>query len=90
MFSICQNSKKLEFNRYQKSVEAPFICYADLECIVEKIDGSKNNPESSSITKESKHILSGFSMPTLSSLRSREDKHDLCRDKDCMKMFVNS
>ena len=46
MFSICQNSKKLEFNRYQKSVKAPFICYADLECIVEKIDGSKNNPES--------------------------------------------
>ena len=69
--------KKLEFNQYQKSVKTPFIYYADLECITEKINGCKSNPESLSITKESKHILSGFSMPTLSSLTSM----------DCMKKF---
>ena len=38
--------KKLEFNQYQKSVKTPFICYADLECITEKINGCKSNPES--------------------------------------------
>ena len=40
-----QDTKILEFNQYQKSDKAPFIIYADLECIIEKIDGCKNNPE---------------------------------------------
>ena len=35
--------KILEFNQYQKSDKAPFIIYADLQCIIEKIDGCKNN-----------------------------------------------
>ena len=43
-----QDTKILEFNQYQKSDKAPFIIYADLECIIEKIDGCKNNPENSS------------------------------------------
>ena len=63
-------TKILEFNQYQKSDKAPFILYADLECITEKIDGCKNNPENSSTTKVNNHILSGFSMSTISSFRS--------------------
>ena len=31
-------TKKLEFNQYQKSDKPPFIIYADLECLIEKID----------------------------------------------------
>ena len=54
------SDKLLEFNQYQKSEKAPFIIYADLECIIEKTDGCKNNPENSSTTKVSEHIPSGF------------------------------
>ena len=39
------DSKILEFNQYQKSDEAPFIIYADFECIIEKNDRCKNNSE---------------------------------------------
>ena len=46
----------------------PFIIYADLECIIEKIDGCKNNPKISSATNVSEHIPPGFSMSTVSSL----------------------
>ena len=46
-----EDTKILEFNQYQKSDKAPFIIYAYLECIVEKIDGCKNNPENSSSAK---------------------------------------
>ena len=60
-----EDTKILEFNQYQKSDKAPFIIYADLECIIEKIDGCKNNPENSSSTKTSEHILSGLSMSTI-------------------------
>ena len=46
-----KDTKILKFNQYQKSDKAPFIIYGDLECLIEKIDGCKNNPESSSTTK---------------------------------------
>ena len=42
--------KMLQFNQYQKSDKTTFITYADLECIIEKIDGCINNPENSSTT----------------------------------------
>ena len=38
-------------------------------------------------TKVSKHIPWAFSMPTISSFRSIENKHDAYRGKDCMKKF---
>ena len=82
-----EDIKILEFNQYQKSDKAPFIIYADLECIIRKIDGCKNNPENSSTSKVSEHIPSGFSISTISSFRGIENKHDVYRGKDCMKKF---
>ena len=34
-----EDTKIIKFNQYQKSDKAPFIIYADLESIIEKIDG---------------------------------------------------
>ena len=81
------NIKVLEFHQYQKSDKAPFIIQAVFECMIGKIGGCKINPENSSTTKVTKHIPSDFSISTISSFRSTEDKHDVYRDKDCMKMF---
>ena len=64
------DTKILEFNQYQKSDKASFIIYADIECVIEKIDGCKNNPENSSTTKVSEHIPSGFSMSAISSFEA--------------------
>ena len=83
-----EDTEILEFNQYQKSDKAPFIIYADLECIIEKIDGCKNNPENSSTTKVSEHIPSGFSMSTISSFRSIENKHDVYKVKIVWKSFL--
>ena len=55
-----EDTKTVEINQYQKSDKAPFIIYADLECLIEKIDGCKNSPENSSATKVNKHIPLGF------------------------------
>ena len=32
-------TKILDFKQWQKSDKGPFIIYADLECIIRKIDG---------------------------------------------------
>ena len=82
-----EDTKIWEFNQYQKSDKAPFIIYADLECIIEKIDGCKSNPKNSATTKVSEHIPSGFSMFTISSFTSIENKYDVFRGKDCRKKF---
>ena len=79
-------TKILEFNQYLKSDKAPFIIY-DFERIIEKIDRCKNNPKTSSTTNVIEHFPSGFSMSTIPSFGSLENKHDVYRGKDCMKNF---
>ena len=72
-----ENTKIFEFNQYQKSDKASFVGYADLEYLIEKTDGCKNNPENSSATKLGEHIPSGFSMSTISSFKNIEHGHDV-------------
>ena len=73
------------FNQYQKSDKIPFIIYADFECLIEKIDGCKNNPENSYTIKVSEHIPSGFSMSTISRFMHR--KYAWCI-QSCIKMYT--
>ena len=77
----------LEFNQNKKSDKAPFIIYADLECLLGKMDGYKNNPENLSTTKVISNNLSGFSMSRISSFENIEHKYDVYRGNDCMKNF---
>ena len=48
----------------------------------------QSNPENLPTTTVSEHIPSGFSMPTIPSSRSIENRHDVYRGKDCMKKFL--
>ena len=82
-----EDTKILEFNQYQKPDRAPFVIYADLECVIGKIDGCKNNPENSSTTKVGKHITSSFSMSTLSSFKSIENRYHVYPSKDFINKF---
>ena len=55
-------NKTLKYNEGEKSIKSPYISYADLECLLEKMNTCHNNPEKSSTTKTSKHIPSGYSL----------------------------
>ena len=74
-----EGTEKLELNQYLKSDKLPFIIYADLECIIKKVDKYKVIPENSSTVKVSEYTPSDFSMPTISSLRSIENNHIVYR-----------
>ena len=87
---LFEDTKILEFKQNQKSDKSPFIICRDLECIIEKIDGCKNNAEHLSITKVSKHIPSGLSVSTMALVRRIENKHDEYRGEDYMKKFCKS
>ena len=72
-----EDTRILKFNQYQKSDKASSIIYADLECIIERTDSCKSNPENSFTTKVGKRIKSSFSMSTISSFKSIENNHDV-------------
>ena len=67
-----------------------FILNTDFECLIEKIDGCKNNPENSFTIKVGKHISSDFLKSTISSFKTIENKHDVYRGEACMKEFCES
>ena len=46
----------------KKIDKVPFIIYAVLECLIQKADGCKYNPENSFTAKVGEHNPSGFSM----------------------------
>ena len=77
-------------NQHQNSDKVPFIIYADLEGLIEKIDGCENNPDNLSTTKVGDNIPSDFSMSIIWSFKSIERRHDVYREKDCWKKFSKS
>ena len=85
---LSEDSKILEFNQNKKSDKAPFM-NADLEWLIKKIYGCKNNPENLFTTKIIEHILSGFSKSTISSSKSIENNHHIYKGKDCKKSFAH-
>ena len=82
-----KNKKILKYNHGEKSMKAPFIIYADLEPLLEKVNTCHNNPEKSSTTKINKYSPSGYSLFTRCSFDTTKSKLNYYRDKNCMKNF---
>ena len=82
-----EENKILKCNHGEKSMRAPFIICADLECLLEKMNTCHNDPEKSSTTKVNKHTPSGYSFFACSLFDTIENKLDYYRGEDCMKKF---
>ena len=54
-----KDNKILKYNQGEKYMKVPFIIYADLESLLEKMNICHNNPEKLSTTKINKHTPSG-------------------------------
>ena len=54
------NNNIIKYNQGEKSLELPFIIYADLECLLKKIDTCQNNPDLSST--KSAHTIRIFNL----------------------------
>ena len=51
-----EGSKILKYISGEKSLRVPFIIYADLECLLKKINTCMNNPEKPYTEKKATHI----------------------------------
>ena len=77
-----KDNKLLKYNQGEKSMKIPFIIYADLESLLEKMNTCYNNPGKSSTTKINKHTLF-----THCSFDTTKNNLDYYRTKNCMKNF---
>ena len=68
-------------------MKAPFIIYADLELLLEKMSTCHNNTEKSSTTKINKHTPSGHSLFIQCSFYKTKNSFDYYRGKYCIKSF---
>ena len=82
-----KNNNIIKYNHGEKSMKVPFIIYADLECLLEKMSTCINNPNESSTTKINKHTPSGYSIFTSCSFDESKNKLNYYRGGDCMKKF---
>ena len=77
----------IKYNHGEKSMQVPFIIYADLESLLEKMTTCINNPNESSTTEINKHTPSGYLIFTSCSFDESKNKLNYYRGKDCMKKF---
>ena len=79
-----EDKKILKYNPGEKSIKVPHIIYADLECLLEKIDTYPNNPEKSYKEKKAKHTPSGYSLVACCSYDKSKSERRYYREEDCM------
>ena len=82
-----KDNNTIKYNQGEKYIKLPFVVYADLECLLEKMSTCYNNPEKSSTTKINKHTPSGYSIFTYCSFDKAKNKLNYYRGEDCMKKF---
>ena len=79
----------LESKPGKKSLKHPFIIYADLECLLLKMNTCNNNPNKSYTIAKAIHKPSGYSLLTSCSFDKSENKQTYYRKRDCLKRFRN-
>ena len=78
----------IKYNQGEESIKLPFVDYADLECLLEKMDTCYNNPNESSTTEINKHTPSGYLLYTHCSFDKSRSKLNHYRGKNSRKSFV--
>ena len=74
-----EDNKILKYNPGEKSMKFPFIIYADLESLLEKLSTCHNNPKKSSTTKINQHAAAGYSLFTYCSFDNTKNMLDYYR-----------
>ena len=69
------DNNMLESKPGKKSLKNAFIIYADLECLLLKMNTCNNNPNKAYTTAKALHKISGYSLLTSCSFDKSENKH---------------
>ena len=84
-----EDNNKLKYNHGEKSLKPPFAIYSDLKCLLIKQQSCQNNPNESYAERKSMNEPLEYGLSLISSFDSKENKHNFCRGKDCIKRFCS-
>ena len=73
----------------KKSLKHAFIIYADLECLLLKMNTCNNSLNKSYTTPKALHKPSGYFLLTSCSFDKSKNKQTYYRGRDCMKRFCD-
>ena len=79
--------EKIKYLPREKSLKVLFIIYADLECLLKKVQFCQNNPENSCTEKKVKHKSSGYAWCSICSFDETKNRRYFYRGKDCIEKF---
>ena len=82
-----EDNKILKYISGEKSLRVPFTIYADLECLLRKINTCSNNLDKSYTEKKATHRPSGYSLVICCSFEKSKNECNYYRGKDCVKIF---
>ena len=74
-----EDNKILKYIPGEKSLKAPFIIYADLKCLLRKINIRQNNPDESYTEKKATHRPSGYALVTCRSFDKSKNERKYYR-----------
>ena len=83
------DNKYMSSTSGKNTLKAPFIIYADVECLLFKMDSYENTTTSSYTEKKALHIPRGYYILTCYSFDKRKNIQQYYRGKDCMQKFSN-
>ena len=84
---MSKEHEKIKYLPGEKSLKAPFIICADLECLLEKMRYCQNNPKNYYTEKKVKHKPLGYAWCSICSF---DDTKNICcfyRGKNCIEKF---
>ena len=71
----------------EKSLKVPFIIYADLECLLKKVQLCQNNPKNSYTEKKVKHKPLGYAWCSICSFDDMKNRRYFSSAKNCTEKF---
>ena len=74
--------RNISKNRHgEKSLKAPFIIYADLECLLKQEQSCQNSPKKSYTERKSKYEPLGYSWGLICSFDATKNRRNIYRGK---------
>ena len=83
-----EDNKILNYIPGKKSLRVPFIIYADLECLLRKINTCLYSPDKSYTEMKAIHRPSGNALVTCCSFDKSKNECKYYRGEDSMKIFL--
>ena len=82
--------EKVKYLHWEKSLKAPFIIYADLECVLKKVQSCQNNPKNCYTGEKTKHKPSGYAWCSICLFDETKNRRYFYRWKDCIEKFCKN